>query len=131
MKTLSKIFIGIIIFMVIISLAFLIFYSPEDFSNNSKNSNQTQGAKKNWIAIKDASFIPENLEIKRGESVTWLNQDKIQHVISADQEEAKVPRFLSSNLNKGDSFTFTFDSLGTYKYHCNINPNIKGKIIVK
>lgn len=133
----GKIIIIIIIILLILGGAFLAFFpGPGDDTVDSKtktypNTSQTLGTSKNKISINKSDFQPDTLEIKKGESVTWVNQDGSQHVISSDQEESGVPKFLSSNLNKGDSFTYTFNTKGTYKYHCRINPNLKGVLIIK
>jgi len=37
----------------------------------------------------------------------------------------------SPTINNGNTFIYTFNQLGTYTYHCNFHPNMKGTIIVK
>lgn len=76
------------------------------------------------VAAANFSFSPANLEIKQGETVTWTNQDSAPHQISGNG-------FKSDVLNKGQSFNFTFNTVGTYDYICSVHPYMKGKIIVR
>jgi plastocyanin len=77
----------------------------------------------NTIIIKSFIFNPGTLTVKKGTKVSWINQDAMAHKIQAGN-------FMSSDLNKGDKFTFTFDTQGEYNYICSIHPSMKGKIVV-
>jgi plastocyanin len=76
-------------------------------------------------------FLPLNLEIIPGTTVTWQNQDTIQHDIqSIDSHGNIVPLFNSGLLNTGDTFTYKFDSPGVYHYYCTIHPWRIGTVTV-
>lgn len=76
------------------------------------------------VVIKSFSFQPEVLDVKVGDSVTWINEDSAAHDV--------VSEFFKSPLMKtGEWFTFTFDKAGSYDYACGIHPSMKGKIIVR
>ncbi|MFA6254890.1 MAG: cupredoxin domain-containing protein [Patescibacteria group bacterium] len=77
----------------------------------------------NNIVIQNFSFNPAVLSIAKGTTVIWTNEDSVVHKIKSDT-------FNSNNLNRGDSFEFKFDNVGTYDYVCAIHSNMKGKIIV-
>ena len=83
----------------------------------------------NTIAIKNFAISPENLTIKTGTTITWLNEDDAVHQIESDSKVQGV--FVSDSLAYGQSFTFTFTQPGTYTYHCAYHPTMKGEIIVK
>jgi plastocyanin len=34
-------------------------------------------------------------------------------------------------MSNGQTFTHTFDTAGTFKYHCSIHPFMTGSIVVK
>ena len=82
---------------------------------------------KNEIAIADFSFSPKMFIVPAGATVTWINHDKVPHVISsADNQFQK-----STLLQPGQSFSNTFATGGTYSYFCSIHPRMTGEIIVK
>ncbi|MFA6306546.1 MAG: cupredoxin family copper-binding protein [Patescibacteria group bacterium] len=78
----------------------------------------------NAVNIENFSFTPGALNVKKGESVTWANNDPEPHAI-------KSAGFSSEILNKGQSFSFTFNQTGTFKYFCSLHPSMTGEIIVK
>ena len=84
----------------------------------------TQGAG-NTITIANFAFEPSELTITKGTAVTWNHNDNAAHtIVSQGLFESKV-------MNKGDEFSFTFDKVGEYDYHCRIHPSMKGKVIVQ
>ncbi len=77
------------------------------------------------VSVKNFVFNPAVLNINAGDTVTWTNNDSAAHRISG-------AGFQSSDLSKGQSYSFTFTSAGTFDYICAIHPSImKGEIIVK
>lgn len=73
-------------------------------------------------------FMPSTITVVIGvnNTVVWTNDDTAPHTVTANDGS-----FSSGNLNPGDSFTITFSTPGTYTYHCNYHPWMKGTIIVK
>lgn len=78
----------------------------------------------NTIIIKDFSFNPKVMTIKKGTTLTWINKDSPTHTVEGDA-------FKSGDLKTGDTFEFTFDETGTFAYHCGPHPNMTGTIIVE
>lgn len=73
-----------------------------------------------------AGFAPVNLTIKKGDQVRWTNNDSnIAHTATSDNGQ-----FDSGTLQPGQSYTRTFDTVGTYAYHCTPHPNMKGTVTV-
>jgi len=67
------------------------------------------------------------LTIKEGDTVVWTNMDSMSHTIKSDSGSE-----LSSNsLSNGQTYSHTFNSVGTFNYHCSIHPSMKAKIIVQ
>src|ERR1700693_317717 len=78
------------------------------------------------ITIDNFSYAPMQLEIAPGTRVTWINKDDVPHtVVSVDH------KFKSRALDTDESFSFTFQDLGTYEYFCSVHPKMTGKIVVK
>ena len=78
------------------------------------------------VVMKGFAFDPASVTIKAGESVTWTNQDPTNHTVTADKGE-----FKSSDIANGATFTFKFDTAGTYAYHCSIHPSMTGTVVVQ
>ena len=78
----------------------------------------------NAINIKNFSFNPGAITIKKGSTITWANNDSAPHTI-------KSATFNSEILDKKQSFSFTFNQTGTFSYLCSIHPSMTGKIIVE
>ena len=78
----------------------------------------------NTVMIKNFTFSPSVLMVKKGTTVTWINQDTASHNIKSDT-------FNSTELNQGDQFQFTFNTAGTFNYSCGIHPSMTGQIIVQ
>jgi plastocyanin len=86
----------------------------------------TSGAGGAAVTIKGFAFDPATVTIKAGESVTWTNQDSANHTVVGDKGE-----FTSGDLANGATFTFKFDTAGTYAYKCSIHPSMAGTVIVQ
>jgi len=77
-------------------------------------------------------YLPLNLEIPRGISVTWTNDDSVPHNIqSLDESGDVIDWFNSAPLNTGDRFEFTFEEDGVYHYYCSFHPWRVGTVTVK
>jgi len=78
------------------------------------------------IKIKDNTYQPATLTVATGSTVTWHNQDAVQHSVTSDVQGV----FDSGSLSPGKKFSHTFNSPGSYGYHSNIGPAMQGTIIV-
>jgi len=84
------------------------------------------GAEETQVKIDNFTFSPQQLTVKSGATVTWINQDDIPHVVVSD-----VRQFKSNALDTDDKFSFTFSTPGTYKYFCALHPHMTGIIVVQ
>ena len=80
----------------------------------------------NTIIVKNFMFSPMSLTVPAGTMVTWKNLDGEPHTVVNDQG-----LFRSGGLDQNDSFSFKFDSPGTYRFFCSIHPTMMGTIVVK
>lgn len=77
------------------------------------------------VMIDNFTFEPAQLTVKAGTTVTWKNRDDIPHTI------VSAGKFRSKPLDTDDSYTFTFASVGDYKYFCSLHPHMTGMIKVE
>ena len=91
------------------------------------------------VAIRDFYFEPSQLVIEPGTTVKWVNEGTTQHTVFAT---SPAGTFLSGTLNPGESFIYTFPQRfprpspdrstvqpGTFRYICEIHPEMKGSVI--
>lgn len=96
--------------------------SEPQITDNGAGSNG--GDLKLAVTIRDYKFNPEKLEIKKGDTVTWINEDNIIHT-------ATGKTFDSGNLKRGEKFSFTFNDAGVFDYICTPHPFMKASVTVK
>ena len=72
-------------------------------------------------------YSPDVIHVVIGvnNTVTWTNNDQTTHTVTAIDGT-----FDSGLLQPGQMFVETFDSPGTYQYHCQIHPWMNGTVIV-
>ena len=81
-------------------------------------------------------FVPHNLLIQPGDTVVWINVDKYYvHNVVADPggvPKGAEPFESPSEEEFGKEWSYRFDQVGTYQYHCHphADKGMKGTIIV-
>jgi plastocyanin len=78
------------------------------------------------VKIDNFSFMPQDITVAPGTTVTWVNQDDIPHTVTSTTD-----LFKSKALDTDDKFSFTFDKPGTYEYYCSIHPKMTANVIVQ
>jgi len=92
----------------------------------SSSPETTAAGKGPQVIMTNRAYDPQEITVKVGDTVTWVNQDAPKHDVVADNGE-----FKSSLFDKGQSFSFTFTKAGTYPYHCSIHPGMTGTVVVQ
>jgi plastocyanin len=78
------------------------------------------------VSIKDYAFDPPNLTVAPGTTVTWVNNGQTSHTVTADNGA-----YDSGPKQPGQSYSHTYTESGTYAYHCEIHPSMKGTVTVR
>jgi plastocyanin len=78
------------------------------------------------VQIKRTGFVPATVTINQDDAITWTNTDTIDHQVVANGGS-----FASPILKAGKSWTRTFRSGGTFRYHDALHPTLKGTVIVR
>ena len=79
------------------------------------------------VKIDNFAFDAQTVTVPPGATVTWINDDDAPHTVVADDGKS----FRSKVLDTGDSFSFTFKTVGTWDYFCSVHPHMTGKVVVK
>ena len=82
--------------------------------------------KTHTVRIEGMKFVPERLEVARGDTVRWTNADFVPHSVTAS--EAGVE---SGDLAQGKSWRFVARKKGEMHYICRLHPVMKGLLVVK
>lgn len=77
------------------------------------------------VAIADFAFNPAEISASVGQTVSFTNSDAAPHTATLDEGSCTTP-----NLSQGLASGLTFSAAGTYPYHCNVHPSMKGTITV-
>src|SRR5262245_23643375 len=72
-----------------------------------------QEAPRTTVDISQFQFMPKDLVVPAGSTVTWINKDVVAHSVTADDQA-----FNSGLFSSGGEFSLTFDTPGTFGYYC-------------
>ena len=75
------------------------------------------------VAVKNNSFSPTSLSIKKGDKVVWKwTQGGVPHNVTPGSR---------TSSKKGFSYSKTFTKAGTFRYVCTIHPSMKMTVKVR
>lgn len=77
------------------------------------------------VRMERLQFIPEDVTIKKGQTVRWTNKDDRDYLIVADDQSWK-----SENIRPKETFEHTFKTAGTFGYKNILRPRSTGTITV-
>lgn len=142
---------GIFIVIGVLAIAlvggYFIFFSGSDNQNNIPDNN-VKSNNKNTIEITSSGFSPKTMTISRGEAVTFVNQKSTSAWPASDihpthtlydgtslsehcQDGSESSFDACEGLSSEETYEFTFDKTGEWKYHDHLNPSDTGTIIVQ
>lgn len=96
--------------------------------NHSDMKSDTKTEQANKVTITGYAYQPASIEVKVGTTVTWTNQDTVEHTVTT--EDGAPASFDSGLFGKGESFSYTFKEPGQYDYLCTPHPYMKGTVTV-
>ncbi|MBS3079925.1 hypothetical protein J4221_00475 [Candidatus Pacearchaeota archaeon] len=121
--------------------------NEEESSVNVPSVSEVSENEKSYTIEINNGFSPGRLEINKGDTVTFVNNgDENSWPASAVHPSHKVYPgsdiakcgtaaiifdACDPGLSKGESFSFTFNEVGEWKYHDHLNPSLNGVIVVK
>lgn len=101
--------------------------SSSQSSNRGQDSSLSavEGAVRILDNEADNSYSPNPVKVNVGEVVTWVNEDSAVHTATSIDGT-----FDSDILRRGQTYNFTFGSVGEYPYFCTLHPDMVGRVIV-
>ena len=93
------------------------------------------------VLIENFTYVPDEIVIAPGTTVTWINKDPVPHTVTEGtlETDPAARAFDSSEMAQGrmelmfqdDVWSFTFNQPGEYVYFCIPHPFMVGKVIVR
>jgi plastocyanin len=77
------------------------------------------------IYIDAMTYRPEELTVKVGDKIIWINTD-----INVHTATARDAAFSSGSIRKKKKWTYVADKEGEHPYFCVFHPGMKGKLTV-
>ena len=134
-----KYVIGLVVVVVIAAAAFFITGRNDSQNSDAGNpppasqntatppANNSTSSASNKVTITNFSFSPTDVTVKKGTTVTWTNNDSVQHTVTVDSGD-DGPK--SQPRASGQTYSFTFNDEGTFNYHCTFHPEMHGTVTV-
>jgi plastocyanin len=109
-----------------------------DATNGNENNNEVvvripQGASE----LTDDAYSPNPVEVRVGDTVTWINDDSTSHTATAGTPDSGSTGLFGGTDDspeiiepEGGTQSFTFDEAGEFPYYCTLHPNMIGTVIV-
>ncbi len=88
----------------------------------------------NTVTMINLEFSPQTIRVTAGELVTWRNREglPIQHTVTSgnpgDNDAGAL--FNSPVIDPGESWSYRFETPGTFIYFCEIHPDTMRNAIV-
>jgi len=119
-------------------------------ASSTPSASPTASPKPVAISIKGFAFNPATIEVTKGTTVTWTNEDTANHTVTTGTPPPTAAPVASGaspapspSLSTGDgrinsgrieatkTFSFTFNEVGTFAYFCAVHPRMVGTITVR
>jgi plastocyanin len=86
------------------------------------------------VTIQTFQFQPDPITVPAGTTITFVNEDNIDHTVTAGTRDDPTPEVFDGQLpEQGATFELTLDEPGTYDYFCTVHsgPGMTGVITVE
>lgn len=117
-------------------------------SNPSDSDSSAAPSGSNPITITSSGFSPSTLTINKGDTVTFVNQGSSSswpasnvHPTHTSYPGSSIQKCGTAEANnifdachglrKGESYSFTFNDVGSWRYHDHLRPSSGGTIVVR
>jgi plastocyanin len=77
-------------------------------------------------SLGNRAYTPDDLTVAVGTTVTWTNTDSVSHTSTSD-----AAGWNSGIVPARGEFSFTFQTAGTFPYHCAIHPGMVGRVVAR
>jgi plastocyanin len=100
---------------------------PKETTSETKPAGSASVAAASQVTIETLKYSPETIQIKKGETVTWVNNDLTPHTVTS-QNGGELN---SGSIEPGASWSHTFGQAGSFPYYCTFHTEMKGTVTVE
>lgn len=80
--------------------------------------------------IQSSQYNPARIEVTIGTTVTWTNEDDIEHSVTSGPPGAHDTLFESGLFLRGQAFSHAFNEPGEFAYFCMRHNSMVGTVVV-
>lgn len=110
-------------------------------SDTDNNAQETLLPSRFVVTMNDQGFSPKELQIKKGDTIEFINAGSrphwpasAVHPVHTDYPEGGgcigSAFDACEGVKPGEAWSFTFNQVGTWKYHDHLSPSLTGVIVV-
>lgn len=110
------------------------FSDVEPKNTDEKTPATTEESAEVTVLYGSNGYSPATVTIKQGQRVTFKNESGKQMWVASDDHPSHLiyPEFdAKTGIPAGSSYEFTFDKVGTWRYHDHLTPSRTGIVIVE
>ena len=78
------------------------------------------------VDIRSLRFAKSTVTVEAGTTIAWRNRDPLSHTVTSDSTG-----FDSGEIRPDASWNYTFNTPGTFSYHCGPHPNMQATVVVR
>lgn len=126
----------ILVFLILTALALSLLHIAKNqnwqIDRNVVNQSE-EVASTTTVLITQSGFSASTITIKKGDAIIFKNDDTENHWPASDPHPGHsiYPEFDPKNpLQAGESWSFTFDKVGDWRFHDHENPLWRGRVVV-
>jgi plastocyanin len=82
------------------------------------------------VTISGSIFQPDTISVETGTRVTFVNEDMVQHTVTAGTPGDESGEFHEVLSGQDERAEVTLDDAGTYPYFCRVHPGMTATIEV-
>jgi plastocyanin len=120
---------------IIVLIGVFLATSTENVDENTRvDSNQvsiTMSSSRPGCEKTETCYLPPEITVDFGESVTWINNDSAFHTVTSGHYDEYDGIFDSGQMDPAQKFSHTFAEPGEFQYYCRLHPWMDGLVIVK
>ncbi|MDI3322096.1 cupredoxin domain-containing protein [Pinibacter soli] len=113
-------------FLVVLWSVLIVISCSKDNGYGSSSNNNNGNNQSNAVSIENMLYNPGNLTVKAGTTVSWTNNDNVDHTVTANDGS-----FDSGAIKTGSKYSHTFSTTGTFSYHCTFHADMKASVVVQ